>query len=115
MPGGITTHGCFDAVKMWMSGRQTVGLVERADADELHERARARVMAPHRDPAARAARDVLALAACRRRVDQFRFDSEVASTRSDSIIAFNAKAEPVSRWHQRQWQQCTKSGALAIR
>jgi hypothetical protein len=36
-------------------------------------------------------------------------------TRSDSIIAFNANDAPVSRWHQRQWQQCTIIGALVIR
>ena len=32
-------------------------------------------------------------------------------TRSASISAFNAKAEPVSRWHQVQWQQWTNRGA----
>jgi hypothetical protein len=37
-----------------------------------------------------------------------------SSTRSASIIAFIANAVPVSRWHQRQWQQCTKSGELVI-
>jgi hypothetical protein len=37
------------------------------------------------------------------------------TTRSASIIAFNANAVPVSRWHHRQWQQCTKSGALVMR
>ena len=31
-------------------------------------------------------------------------------TRSASIIAFRANAAPVSRWHQRQWQQCTIIG-----
>jgi len=36
-------------------------------------------------------------------------------TRSASIIALSAKAEPVSRWHQRQWQQCTNSGRLRMR
>jgi len=28
-----------------------------------------------------------------------------SSTRLASISAFSTKAEPVSRWHQRQWQQ----------
>ena len=37
------------------------------------------------------------------------------TTRSASISAFSAKAEPVSRWHQRQWQQCTKSGSVVMR
>ena len=36
-------------------------------------------------------------------------------TRSDSITALSAKAAPDSRWHQRQWQQCTKSGADVTR
>jgi hypothetical protein len=38
-----------------------------------------------------------------------------SSTRSASIIALIANALPVSRWHQRQWQQLTKSGRLASR
>src|SRR3546814_17496380 len=33
-----------------------------------------------------------------------------SSTRAVSIIALSANALPVSRWHQRQWQQCTNSG-----
>jgi len=37
------------------------------------------------------------------------------STRSVSIIALSANDAPVSRWHQRQWQQCTNIGALAMR
>ena len=40
---------------------------------------------------------------------------ERSSTRSVSISALITKAEPVSRWHQRQWQQCTKRGRLARR
>jgi len=36
-------------------------------------------------------------------------------TRSASINALSAKADPVSRWHQRQWQQCTNSGFDVIR
>jgi hypothetical protein len=39
----------------------------------------------------------------------------VSTTRSASIIAFSAKAVPVSRWHQRQWQQCTNIGLLVMR
>ncbi len=38
-----------------------------------------------------------------------------SSTRSDSIIAFNANDAPVSRWHQRQWQQWTNIGRVVIR
>ncbi len=37
------------------------------------------------------------------------------STRSLSIIAFSANAAPDSRWHQRQWQQCTINGAPCMR
>src|SRR3546814_9840743 len=37
-----------------------------------------------------------------------------SSTRAVSIIALSANALPVSRWHQRQWQQCTNSG-IAVR
>ena len=36
-------------------------------------------------------------------------------TRSASISAFSANDAPVSRWHQRQWQQCTISGRVVIR
>ena len=50
-------------------GRQAVRLVERADAHEAHRVAGAGVVAPQRDAALRAARDLLALAAVRRRVD----------------------------------------------
>src|SRR5258706_8462962 len=38
-----------------------------------------------------------------------------SSTRSDSMSAFSAKEAPVSRWHQRQWQQWTNSGPELIR
>ena len=37
------------------------------------------------------------------------------TTRSDSISALSANDAPVSRWHQRQWQQWTNIGALVIR
>ena len=37
------------------------------------------------------------------------------STRSASIMALSANAVPVSRWHQRQWQQCTNSGLDVMR
>jgi hypothetical protein len=37
------------------------------------------------------------------------------STRSASTIALSANAAPVSRWHQRQWQQCTNIGAMVTR
>jgi hypothetical protein len=30
-------------------------------------------------------------------------------------MALRAKALPVSRWHQRQWQQCTKIGRAVTR
>ena len=38
-----------------------------------------------------------------------------SSTRSASIMALSTKAEPVSRWHQRQWQQCTNNGSEVMR
>ena len=38
-----------------------------------------------------------------------------SSTRSASIMALRTKAEPVSRWHQRQWQQCTNNGFDVMR
>ena len=71
-PAGNTTHGCFDAVKMWMSGGRRSGVVERADAHELERVAGAGVVAPQRDVAVRAAGDLLAAAAVRRRVDDNR-------------------------------------------
>src|SRR5690242_21758445 len=48
--------------------RQAVRFVERANADEAHLIAGAGVVAPQGDPAMRTARDLLALAAVRRRV-----------------------------------------------
>jgi hypothetical protein len=30
-------------------------------------------------------------------------------------MALSANAVPVSRWHQRQWQQCTIIGSHSIR
>jgi hypothetical protein len=36
-------------------------------------------------------------------------------TRSLSIIALSANDAPLSRWHQRQWQQWTTSGGVAMR
>jgi hypothetical protein len=60
----------------------------------------------------RAARDSLALADG---VSTSSGASPSSRTRSASISAFSAKLAPVSRWHQRQWQQCTNSGALVMR
>jgi hypothetical protein len=37
------------------------------------------------------------------------------TTRCASSIAFTANEAPLSRWHHRQWQQCTKSGAVSMR
>ncbi len=48
-------------------GRQAVGLVERADAHETHRVAGARIVAPDRDAAMRAAADLLSPAALGRR------------------------------------------------
>src|SRR5512132_906571 len=48
--------------------RQAIGIVERADAHEAHDVAAPAVIAPERDVAFRAARDLLADAAVRRRV-----------------------------------------------
>jgi hypothetical protein len=33
----------------------------------------------------------------------------------DSTSALSAKAVPVSRWHQMQWQQCTINGVASMR
>src|SRR4051794_26746308 len=51
-------------------GRQPTRVVERADADEADRIAGAGIVAPHGDAAARAARDALAGAARRRRLDE---------------------------------------------
>ena len=40
---------------------------------------------------------------------------DVSSTRSASIIALSAKAEPVSRWHHEQWQAWTNKGGEVMR
>jgi hypothetical protein len=94
--------------------RQVIRLIERADTDELHERPGPGVMSPHRDAAARTARDLLAETACGRRVDDLGAGPR-SVTRSDSIIALSANAVPLSRWHQRQWQQWTNSGRVSMR
>ena len=44
-----------------------------------------------------------------------RSTSPVTSTAAVSIIAFSANDAPVSRWHQVQWQACTKSGLPVMR
>ena len=38
-----------------------------------------------------------------------------STRRSVSIRALSAKEAPLSRWHQRQWQQCTNSGGASRR
>src|SRR5262249_25035889 len=48
-------------------GRARIGIIHRADADETDGRAGLRIVAPHRDLAARAARDALTLPARRGR------------------------------------------------
>ena len=57
--------------------RALAGIVHRADADEAHRRSRARIVAPDRDLASGAARDALALAAGRGRVDDLGLGLEV--------------------------------------
>src|SRR6185437_14391815 len=65
-------------------GREAIGIVQRTDAHEGELRTRARIVAPQRDAALRAARDVLAVATRRwrhhhygfavRQLDAFGFD-----------------------------------------
>jgi hypothetical protein len=92
-------------------GRRLVRLIERAHAHEGHQRARACEVAPDRRMTMRAARDLLTQTAAGRganragpQVQPLGFDQGVKA--NDALL---------SRWHPRQWQQCTKSGALAIR
>jgi hypothetical protein len=95
-------------------GRQPARLVERADANEAD-----RVAGPG---------VVLQTATRQRGQRAIRWPAPLAdgvstssgaplssSTRSDSISALSANDAPLSRWHQVQWQQCTKSGRLARR
>src|SRR6478735_10769206 len=51
--------------------RQPVGLVESADAHEADRIAASAIVAPQRDAALRTTADALALAAVRRRIDDF--------------------------------------------
>jgi len=51
---------------------QMIRLVQRSDANEAYQRARARIVAPERNPALRTTRDELAPAACRRRINPLR-------------------------------------------
>ena len=101
--GGVDVH----------VGREPVGLVERADADEANRIAAAAVVAPD----ARSGRSGSARCAgpcrCSTGVSTTSTSPASSCTRSASIRALRANAVPVSRWHQRQWQQCTKSGRLA--
>jgi hypothetical protein len=105
----------LDAVKMWMSGGHRIRRIERADAHEAHRLAGAGIVAPQGDAALRAAHD--RLATCRSAEGVCTGSGAPASsvTRSASIMALSANALPLSRWHQRQWQQCTNSGASVSR
>ena len=51
-----------------------------------------------------------------------RTEQQIAQLREDLLDSLDEEFEleraheaPVSRWHQRQWQQCTMSGGPAIR
>ena len=46
---------------------------------------------------------------------QTNFYGVVNVTRAASMTALSANDAPVSRWHQRQWQQWTMRGALVMR
>jgi hypothetical protein len=83
--------------------RQAVRFVERSDADKSYGRPCARVVAPDGDAALGAAGDLLAFTTLSVLTTSGSAPSSV--TPSASIIAFRAKDAPVSRWHQRQWQQ----------
>ena len=95
-------------------GRHRVGLVERADAHEAHRVAGAGVVAPQRD-AALGQRQIFWPLPLADGVITASGSPASSSTRSASIMALSAKAAPVSRWHQRQWQQCTNSGLDVMR
>jgi hypothetical protein len=73
-------------------GRQPIGFVERANSHESHHRACTGIVAPDRDAASRAARDLLAEAACRRRVDDFGLCSKV-----DDAIGFDHRVQREGR------------------
>jgi hypothetical protein len=88
--------------------RQTLALVERSDPKEKDGIAEEAVGAPQDDPAIAATR----AAAARGSIASA---PAMTSTRSRSIIAFIAKAEPESFWHWRQWQQLTKIGSPSRR
>src|SRR5512138_1032514 len=68
--------------------RQRVRIVERADADEAEDRSRAGVVAPKGDAALAAARDLLALPALRRCLDQLRFCAQ-----QGDAIGFDQRVE----------------------
>jgi len=95
-------------------GWQVIRFVERADPDEANERPGARVVAPDGDSTPGASGDSLALALAEG-VSTISGSPPSSVTLSASIIAFRANDAPLSRWHQRQWQQCTKSGRLSRR
>jgi len=94
-------------------GRQYIGVVQRPDAHEAECRPATRVV--HSAIRHCGQRTIV----CPRPL----FDGvttgsgcpDSTSTRLDSISALIANAAPVSRWHQRQWQQWTNSGSVAMR
>ena len=112
--GGSTTQGCFDMVKMWMSGGSASGCRACPLARSGRRRRTPRSCSTPRSGNWGSARSS---GPCRwrRRDRPSRARRRVSSTRSASIMALRAKAAPVSRWHQRQWQQCTNSGRAVMR
>ncbi|KVE32676.1 hypothetical protein WS68_16255 [Burkholderia sp. TSV86] len=93
--------------------RQPIGLIERANANERHQLAAARIMPPPpRDMAgnARSFASCQSANACARSISPCNNNSL-----ADSINARSANDAPVCRWRQQQWQQCTMSSAPVIR
>jgi hypothetical protein len=93
--------------------RQAVRFVERANTHEAHRVAGARVQNPGYD-AAFWARPSSAICHCWRCLN----DVDLAM-KDLNPVTLDHRVErercDLSRWHQRQWQQWTKSGAEVIR
>lgn len=103
-----TSQACFEAVKMWISGGN------RSSSSSVPTRTK-RIEDPMpaccSRPRPGIADSVRSSGPCRcsRACQRCRAPPASRVTRSASIIAFRANEAPLSRWHQRQWQQWTDS------
>lgn len=113
IPVSNRTHRCFDAVKICTSGGQRPGsssvpTLTNRNSGELYwlQTAILQFGQPAMSCSRPLSEGVLTSSGA---------EEEMAATRLASIIALRRNAEPVLRWHQRQWQLFTMRGGDTMR